>query len=690
MSLRHTDEQVQFLNAALYSDQHLLLRSTAGSGKTTMLVEAASLLTNPERAMYFTYNRHATSDVQGRLPVGMKARNVHAHGFALLSQEAERLGHQINVDDQKTTELLHRLPFEWMNETLLPVLNLAWDTWREERLTFQQNDLELVAQLIGWNDHCPAEASNRHWLSQLQKTFRRLRELSLSDWQMNARLDYTDMLWLPLELGLGRQSIQTAIVDEAQDFSPLRTAFVAHLAGLRTGKGRLIAAGDPEQLIYGYAMTQKGSLWSLAEQLGALELPLSTSFRCPIIVTTLAAKLSSFIRPAPKAPAGQLLHVPAEPAYMPPEGTTFLARHNGTLLNFAHLMLEQGRSASLADPALSRLLTGIIRHVLPDGISVQDIPEHLAMTNLNPPLSAALFHIAARQGSHLNQESLLQTIQRLTDPQAHSLDLYFTVHKAKGREWRDVTILQPEDFCFQPTTEEAEACVTFVAITRSKHTLRLAYGPAAWARGELVGCETLEPESKQQLLQNPLPGAGKGRQLNEVQSEAPSPLMQPAPVTYRPNIPNDQGWPDLAVAPGPTIRVDLLRSHLLTLQRLTTRPALHRYLGRQLDLIAERPGGAWISHNPQLLSLTRQYTRADAFAIPTGPAADHAVHLIQLQPGGTRAVILQIPPDLNSPDTVILTLPSGEQLEFSRADGEPVDRPFTPESPRLHHRELKR
>ena len=689
MSLRHTDEQVEFLNSTLYSDRHLLLRSTAGSGKTTMLVEAASLLTEPERAMYFTYNRHATNDVQGRLPAGMKARNVHAHGYALLSQEAERLGRQVNVDDQKTTKLLHRLPFEWMNPTLLPVLNLAWDTWREERLTFQQSDLDLVAQVIGWNDHRPQQTSTRAWLSQLQKVFRKLRELSLSDWQMNTRLDYTDMLWLPLELSLGRQSIQTAIVDEAQDFSPLRTAFITQLAGLHSGKGRLIAAGDPEQLIYGYAMTQQGSLWNLAKQLDALELKLSVSFRCPSVVTQLAARLSSFIQPAPKTPVGQLLHVPAEPCYMPPEGTTFLARHNGTLLNFAHQMLQQGRDATLADPGLGKLLTGIIRHVLTDGISVQDIPERLALTKLNPPLCAALFHIARRQGTHLNQHAFLQTIQRLTEPQANSPDLYFTVHKAKGREWRDVTILQPEDFCFQPTSEEAEACVTFVAVTRSRHTLRLAYGPAAWARGELIGCETLEPETRQQLLQNPLPGTEKGRQLNEIPTSSPSPLIQPTPVTYQPTIPAGQDWPDLAVPPGPTIRVDRLRTHLRSLQRLTTRPALHRYFQRQLDLLTGQSDSAWVCHNPDLLSLTRQYTRADAFAIPTGPSPEHAVHLIQLQPGGTRAVLLQIIPDHHNADSVILTLPNGEQIEFSRTDGEPTDRPFTPESPRLHHRELK-
>lgn len=61
--------------------------------------------------------------------------------------------------------------------------------------------------------------------------------------------------------------------------------------------------------------------------------------------------------------------------------------------------------------------------------------------------------------------------------------LLSTVHRAKGLEWDRVTVLYPELMPSPHGDPEEERCVLFVALTRSKDTLRLAYGKESWANG---------------------------------------------------------------------------------------------------------------------------------------------------------------------------------------------------------------
>lgn len=684
MTIRHTDEQVAFLDATLYSSDHLLLRSTAGSGKTSTLTEAARLLPFPERAMYFVYNKHATTDVQGRLPAGMKARTVHAHGFSLLSRAARAQGQKLTVDANKSADLLAQLRFPWLDEPVRERLRLAWDTWREERLGEGPEDAERLAGMIQWAELQPASLSSRDWTGALEEAVRALRGLSLADWETRWRCDYTDMLWLSLELGLGRRHLQVALVDEAQDFTALRTAFVAHLLGLRGGHGRLIAAGDPEQEVFAYSMHQRGTLWQLGRDLGAKELTLSVSFRCPREVTRLAGLVSNFIRPAPDALPGQVLHVPAQPQHVP-AGSTVLARHNGTLLEFAASVTRSGRPATLNDPALGKLLSGAIRQHLPHGLPCGDIGERLEASLLGPQLAGALQAVASLQGSAVDQPRLLDTVVRLTAPHPES-NLYFTVHKAKGREWRDVTLLLPEDFSLNTPQEDPEACVTFVALTRSKHTLRLAYGPVAWSRGELLGTENLSAEEKVQLMQNPAGSVTGGR--SKVSS--PPPPVPPRPASRELRLPPPGPWPDIVGTPGGLpLPVRVLRQELASWQRSSKRHGAARYLQRQLDLLARERECDWVPCNEDQYHATRRYVRVGGLGIPSGLPTPGSVRVVMINEDATLAHVFYLQPNHRDEAHVTVTLPGGQNMTFSLEDGEVAGQPFAFPHPFLHAQEVQ-
>ncbi|GGK36299.1 hypothetical protein GCM10008955_32740 [Deinococcus malanensis] len=74
------------MHAVRDTTDHLMLRATAGSGKTTTLTEAAWHLHTLKPAVYFAYNKHPVEGVAARLPERVRASTLHAFGRRILCQ----------------------------------------------------------------------------------------------------------------------------------------------------------------------------------------------------------------------------------------------------------------------------------------------------------------------------------------------------------------------------------------------------------------------------------------------------------------------------------------------------------------------------------------------------------------------------------------------------------------------------
>lgn len=304
-----TAQQRAFVQAVRDTPQHLVLRATAGSGKTTTLTEAAWHLDVGRPVIYFAYNKHSVTEVGPRLPPRVWASTLHAYGRRLLCKERDA---QLEVDPEKSLRLAHTLyQDERVDRRVIRAAGRVWDAAREYGLDGDAHEDDLVGLALA------AEWPEDQGLPALRRVMHGMRQLSLQAWQEGGLPDFTDFLWLPLELGYAAGSLGVALVDEAQDLTPLRQWFVTHLLGLQEEvqqAGRLIAVGDPEQSIYGYAGADPAGLWRLAQRIGARELPLSVSFRCPGTHIALARNASSFIEPAPQVKPGVVDHIEADKA----------------------------------------------------------------------------------------------------------------------------------------------------------------------------------------------------------------------------------------------------------------------------------------------------------------------------------------------------------------------------------------
>ncbi len=248
---RFTAQQVAFITAVRDESNHLMLRATAGSGKTTTLTEAAWHLPTTGRATYFAFNKHSVDGIAPNLPRHVNASTLHAYGRRILTRA--RQDPQLQVDDKKSDRLAQSLAASLAHSGERPDFKLIratarlWNAAREHTLdyTSHEDDLAALAVQVEW----PGDFNPRVIRSALKS----MKEASLTDFGAGGLPDFTDFLWLPLELKLEANSLAVALVDECQDLTPLRQRFVTHLLGLDRGEeskdahGRLIAVGDKSQ-----------------------------------------------------------------------------------------------------------------------------------------------------------------------------------------------------------------------------------------------------------------------------------------------------------------------------------------------------------------------------------------------------------------------------------------------------------
>ncbi|MFC6663682.1 UvrD-helicase domain-containing protein [Deinococcus multiflagellatus] len=365
-----TAEQEHFMTVVRDTGRHVFLRATAGAGKTTTLVEAAWHL---GRGVYFAYNKHAVSDLQARLPPRMRAMTLHAHGYRLLHDVASG---PVQLHDDKARQVA-ALTVTGTRKVLSAAAR-AWSIAREEHwLTLDDTQAQQLADRAEWEGRPEV----------LVTLIPAMHEVGGRLWEAQRLADFTDMLWLPATRGYGAASVPLALVDEAQDLTPLRQQYVLHLLGL-TGHhdrpGRLIFVGDSDQAIYVWSGADREALSRLKHAVDAVELPLSVSFRCPQEVVRYARAHSDFIRPAPGANPGRVEHISAEGATYT-RGDVVLCRTNAPLIRLALELMAKDVSVAVTGRDLAQRLREGLEGTLPaQGPFANDAVTDLVRAYLAP------------------------------------------------------------------------------------------------------------------------------------------------------------------------------------------------------------------------------------------------------------------------------------------------------------------
>lgn len=460
---------------------HAVIEACAGGAKTTTLVLVAKELSS---GIAVCFGREAKAELARRFEeagvTNVVAQTVHSLGLATLRHEFNQV--EVSTDKYWPTakQLLAnaRVPYKDLApKQLIKMfdfmrLNMerpSADHW--ERVV-AEHDLDI--------DFDPAQGA----------------ELCTGLWEYGLAnkkvVDYTDMLWLGVTLGLRGKKYDWVLVDEAQDISRLQYALIRQMMAR---DGRALFVGDRRQAIFHFAGADGNSFEHIVQDLGATQLPLSVCYRCPTSVLAKAREWCPQIEARPGAEQGTVRSIRADDLESEVQaGDMVLCRYTAPLVTLCYSLIAQGTSATVRGRDIGQGLIALVKKACGDDLS-------MGVDRLRQEFSALMVkeeRKAMQIDNELAREQLLSTMDdkrqcltavlRYCDGHSaadvvRSIGELFsdqtgavvcsTIHRAKGLENDRVFCLWP---CVskRATTivqRQQETNIQYIAITRAKKEL---------------------------------------------------------------------------------------------------------------------------------------------------------------------------------------------------------------------------
>ena len=462
-----TNEQQAFLDALLMTNDPILLEAVAGSGKSFILEEGLKQLLReallPPAVLVCAFNKHIEVAFTERislagLPVSCRTMNSLGH-----SAFGRAIGKRLTLDTSKVYNTCKKLwPRFDSSPMSCPDFKKLIDAARNVGIVpagspgGAQDDTDynwdslLEAADIDCEDYDPG------WLIECARSA--LADMNMQAW--NGVIDFTDQLYLPVTIAGRFDIFNLVMVDEVQDLGVLQHRMLRKLLGM---SGRLVAAGDRHQAIYGFRGADTRSIPNMIQQFGLRPMPLTVSFRCPKAVVLQANRIVPHMKSAPGAPEGMVSV--SKPLDVKP-GDFVLCRYNQPLAelwlalvkrNIGAVIIGKDIGANLARMLKKRGASG--NESLPLEVALQhldawvssEIAKHLekgkqdkADTLVDKAMAIHSICEAATEGAEVHW--FLQKIEQLfaNKPGHPGVVTLSTIHKAKGLEYRRVHFLGRE------------------------------------------------------------------------------------------------------------------------------------------------------------------------------------------------------------------------------------------------------
>lgn len=466
--------------------------AVAGSGKTTTLIEALFRYRAhfpAHRVLFVAFSKNIADTLKDRVPRGVVAQTLHSLGFGVIRRQHA----QIEVEPRKAyhqaRQVLGRDGSAKQVTKLAALLSSAYT-----QLAPISED--LVAAL--------AERFGLDLPSDLPTTVQLLRDLDAAMRRDSKFICYDEMLTRSLAPGYLFPRYDLVMVDEAQDLNPVQEEMIDRLVGLDT---RLVFVGDPHQSIYAFRGADHDAMARLTARFDALQLPLSTSYRCPTAVVEAAKTLVPHIAAASGAPAGEVIRTGEIHEILPklPPGSLVLGRRNATLVRWCLWLVSSGIRArmlgrdiggSIVAPIDQTMRTmpnarfaDVVIACFSDLLRRSTAAHEAGDTSKSAQLHDMALTVEAVASDCSTYQAFVQRVESLfvDDQEADAAEpiLCSTIHRAKGREADHVAWLEPgfsrwlrgvltERGRLADVQQEDNIC--YVAITRARKALYMLDG----------------------------------------------------------------------------------------------------------------------------------------------------------------------------------------------------------------------
>ena len=466
--MKHTEEQKAIFNCIKNTDDHLIVNAGAGTGKTTTIVESATLLPQGTKAAFLAFNKSIATELAERLPADVEAKTFHAFGFAAI----RAAGIKTKVNGFKVNNIIKDLlGGDFYAAPLKKLVSLIKGS------LIEGNDRKAINRLIDeYNINFNSEREEEIAIQAIPSI------LTMCKTQTHL-IDFDDMIWMPLVNDYPFPKYDVLFVDEAQDFNESQREMISKCVN----GGRCIIVGDRNQAIYGFRGADSNSINLFRQRLekgsrNITELPLSITWRCPNTVVKEANRYVKEFSAPDFAIDGSVV---VEAPFLPQRNDMVLCRYNAPLVSAFYDLISQGKSAYVLGRDMTKgLITAVQKVSKNNNMGVEEFKQlfeqdftynYQPLLNQNKENQAMALEdkrdcimIFVQKATTVG--GIIEEIKRVFDGSDKGEIMLSTVHKAKGLEADNVYILATERIP-HPFGNKEENNICYVAITRAKKNL---------------------------------------------------------------------------------------------------------------------------------------------------------------------------------------------------------------------------
>ena len=483
--------QEKIFDFIIHGNGNAVISAKAGSGKTSTCVTAIKLIKPKNKVMFLAFNKSIAEELSQKLKdyPNVEVRTSHGLGFAIIRKNVEG---EVELDEFKYRRYVKS--------------NISELTTIDVTLTKNQlyNYIESICALVDFA---------RFNLAQTAEEVKSLAVkydvpiffdecdvvIKVLEWgktELNS-IDYTDMVWLPVELSMTARAFQKdfIFIDECQDQSLM--SIELFLKCFKRGT-RFIAMGDEDQCINTFCGSSEEAFQYMKDYPKTTQFDLPICYRCPKTVVELAKTLVPDIKCREDAPKGDIIEKCWTSSLQ--SGDMVLCRSKAPLLKVYTKLLRKGIQCYIkgqdigtnlkklieevdieelntnlkSDGVFVRLYDNLfeIRNKLMEskGLDYQDATLTNYITNRYDMIKA----LTVLAENYTTKTELLSHIDEIFDETREGVILS-TIHKAKGLEADNVYILcnssMPSSLAKKEWEKNAEQNLIYVAYTRAKKKL---------------------------------------------------------------------------------------------------------------------------------------------------------------------------------------------------------------------------
>lgn len=495
-----------------------VVSAVAGSGKTTTLINAIKLIPKEKNVIFLAFNKSIAGEIRERVPQGstnIDVKTVHGYGYSAIQKSFS-----CEIENGKYRKILNDIILYHQTDDMKVLDKYAFDGKIIKLcmdFAFQDGEAELIEDKQGYFNRVVSltdlgrlnliDLKNMDngidQLSQLAKKH----DLTLVNgecfraWMLinigasyTFKIDFTDMVFLPIHYKIDTFQYDIVFIDECQDLNACQRELMKK--AMKPKVGRFVGVGDKKQAIYGFAGADASSFDKLKDIPNTITLPLSVCYRCGTDIIDLAKKIMPTIEASPTAKKGMVDYSASYKNLQ--TGDMVICRNTAPLVALCMKLLISNKKSFVMGTDISKNLINLVESCKrkSEEFSVENVfariykekekmivniskKEKITIaeakdTQLIASLSDKIATLEILSKGCIMADELVDKLKSIFSDDTDGICLS-TIHKSKGLEADRVYIihsdLMPSKYAKQDWEKEQEKNLEYVAITRAKSVL---------------------------------------------------------------------------------------------------------------------------------------------------------------------------------------------------------------------------